>query len=78
MLCPLASLILRPLRRHPWLGYAAGLGVFCLAFLLRFMAGGLLDVCINEGAELSEMQMVAPIWTPKKTPNSSLTFRAGC
>ena len=35
--------IFRPLRRHPWLGYAAGLGVFCLAFLLRFMAGGLLD-----------------------------------
>jgi two-component sensor histidine kinase len=34
---------LRPLRRHPWLGYAAGLAVFGLAFLLRFAAGGLLD-----------------------------------
>ena len=34
---------LRPLRRHPWLGYAAGLAVFALAFLLRFVAGGVLD-----------------------------------
>jgi two-component system, sensor histidine kinase PdtaS len=44
MLCPLASLksclhcdVIRGS------GYTAGLGIFCLAFLLRFMAGGLLD-----------------------------------
>jgi two-component system, sensor histidine kinase PdtaS len=34
---------LRPPRRHPWLGYATGLGVFAFAFLLRFLAGGILD-----------------------------------
>jgi two-component sensor histidine kinase len=34
---------LRPLRRHPWLGYGAGLAIFGLAFLMRFAAGGLLD-----------------------------------
>ena len=34
---------LRPLRRHAWLGYVAGLGVFAFAFLLRFLAGGILD-----------------------------------
>ena len=34
---------LRPLRRHLWLGYATGLGVFAFAFLLRFLAGGILN-----------------------------------
>jgi len=34
---------LRPLRQHPWFGFAAGLGVFAIAFMLRFWAGGLLD-----------------------------------
>ena len=31
------------LRHHPWLGYAAGLVVFALAFLVRFVAQGWLD-----------------------------------
>ena len=34
---------LRPLRRHAWLGYAAGLAVFSVAFLILFLVGGLLD-----------------------------------
>jgi K+-sensing histidine kinase KdpD len=33
----------RWLRAHSWLGYAVGLGIFALAFLFRFAAGGILD-----------------------------------
>ena len=33
----------RWLRSHPWLGYAAGLGIFGFGFLLRYAAGGTLD-----------------------------------
>ena len=34
---------LRPLRSHPWLGYVAGLAVFAVGFLVRFVAGEALD-----------------------------------
>ena len=34
---------LRPLRVHPWLGYAAGLAVFAAGFGLRYAAGARLD-----------------------------------
>ena len=34
---------LRPVRTHPWLVYAAGLGVFAAGFALRYAAGGALD-----------------------------------
>ena len=34
---------LRPVRAHPWLGYAAGLAVFAVGFLLRSAAGARLD-----------------------------------
>ena len=34
---------LQPVRRHPWLGYAVGLGIFAVGFLLRYLPGGVLD-----------------------------------
>lgn len=34
---------LQPVRRHAWLGYATGLGIFALGFLLRYLPGGVLD-----------------------------------
>jgi two-component sensor histidine kinase len=34
---------LRPVRTHPWLGYAAGLAVFAAGFALRYAAGASLD-----------------------------------
>ena len=34
---------LRPVRTHPWLGYAAGLAVFAAGFALRYAAGATLD-----------------------------------
>jgi len=33
---------LRPVRNHPWLGFAAGLGVFAAGFSLRYAAGATL------------------------------------
>jgi two-component sensor histidine kinase len=34
---------LQPVRKHPWLGYAVGLAIFALGFLLRYLPGGVLD-----------------------------------